>query len=169
MRQGKKADSVDVPWYPRRNLTNCHQSGLLEDVGGTAAYHPQVMVDVPQTFVLGEAAKVVAIDYPAHQRTCKRVAKLLIQSFLPTHDDGNYTGLCQVLLAYEVKLGKDVTLEEGRLINEEHRALAIIADEVEGLMDLPEHRGWPVGPGEDAQGRHALAQDLHEAPCWLPH
>lgn len=158
--EGKQADRIDIPRDSRGNLADCYQCGLLEDIGVATSYYLQMMVYVPETFVLCEIAEVVAVDNPVHERARLRVAEFLEQTILPAHDDG----LCQVLLAYEVELGKHVGLEKVRLVDKQYGTLAVVADEVENLMDLPEHRGRLVCPRMDAERSHALPEDLYKPP-----
>ena len=164
MLQGKQAYGIDVPGDAGRHLADRYQCGLVEYLGIPAADGLQVVLDVSEALLLRKAPQVVPVEDPAHERACLGVAQLLEQTFLPAHDDRYHVGLGEVLLAYEMELGVEITGEVVALVQEQDRPLAVIVDEVQRLVDLLEHGGGLVGPGEDSQRGHELPEHLDEAP-----
>lgn len=102
MLQGEQAHRIDVARDARRHLADGDQRRLVEDWRRPASDDLQVVVDVAETLVLGEAVQVVAIQHPAHQGSGMGVAELLEQPLLAAHDDGDDVRLGKVALAYEV-------------------------------------------------------------------
>ncbi len=162
--QCQQTYGIDVPGDTRRHLADGYQRRLVEYLGAAAADGLQVVLDVSEALILGEAPKVVSVEDPTHQGACLRVAQLLEQAFLPAHDDRYHICLGEVLLAYEVELGIEITGEVMALIDDQDGPLAVVVDEVQRLMDLPEHGGGLVGPGEKPQRCHELPEHFDEAP-----
>lgn len=164
MLQCQQTYGIDVPGDTRRHLADGYQRRLVEYLRTAAADSLQVVLDVSEALILGEAPKVVSVEYPAHERACLRVAQLFEQAFLPAHDDRYHICLGEILLAYEVELSIEITGEVMALIDDQDWPLSVVVDEVQRLMDLPEHGGGLVGPGEKPKRCHELPEHLDEAP-----